>query len=100
MYIDVLIKERVMPACIHCFVSGRVQGVWFRAHTQKQAQQLDLKGWVRNLDDGRVEVFACGDEEPLERFHLWLQQGPELAIVEACSREPADWQEFSGFVIR
>ena len=44
--------------CINCLVSGKVQGVWFRANTQKEAQKLGVTGWVRNLPDGRVEVLA------------------------------------------
>ena len=84
---------------MHCFVSGKVQGVWFRANTQTQAKQLNLQGWVRNLADGRVEVFACGDEEQLEQLYQWLQQGPLLAKVDACVRDMVAWQEFPDFQI-
>jgi acylphosphatase len=62
-------------------VSGRVQGVFFRASTEQQAQRLGISGWVRNLRDGRVEVLACGDEQQLETFVKWLEIGPEYAKV-------------------
>jgi acylphosphatase len=81
-------------------VSGKVQGVWFRANTQTQAQQLQVNGWVKNLANGRVEVFACGDEEQLELLFQWLRVGPELAKVEEVSRELVEWQEFTDFIIK
>lgn len=62
-------------------VSGRVQGVFYRASTQKQAQQLGLKGWVRNLSSGQVEAIAQGDEAALTIFEKWLWQGPVAAKV-------------------
>ena len=67
---------------LHCFVTGRVQGVFFRASTEKEAVQLGLDGWVRNLRDGRVEVFAQGDARSLETLRQWLEIGPDYAHVE------------------
>ncbi len=66
---------------LHAFVSGRVQGVWFRQSTKEQAISLGLKGWVRNLSDGRVEVLAAGEEKAVRQLEAWLAQGPELANV-------------------
>ena len=66
---------------LHAFVSGRVQGVWFRQSTKEQALSLGLKGWVRNLNDGRVEVLAAGEEKAVRQIEAWLAQGPELANV-------------------
>lgn len=68
-------------SCLHCFISGRVQGVFFRYSTRKQAKQLGVKGWVRNLPDGRVEVLACGGEHALAQLQAWLHQGPPGAQV-------------------
>lgn len=79
---------------MHCYVSGKVQGVWFRASTKNEADRLGLKGWVRNLSDGRVEVFACGNENQLELFYAWLQQGPR-----ECTREDLPWEDRQGFEI-
>lgn len=76
--------------CKHYFVFGRVQGVFYRGCAQKQAKQLGLKGWVRNLADGRVELLVCtpGDlpsgragEDLLMEFEKWLEIGPEYAKV-------------------
>lgn len=67
-------------------VSGKVQGVWFRASTREQALQLGLRGHARNLDDGRVEVLAMGDADAIERLARWLQQGPPLAWVDEVER--------------
>ena len=66
---------------LHAFVSGRVQGVWFRQSTKEQALSLGLKGWVRNLNDGRVEVLAAGEEKAVRQLEAWLAKGPELANV-------------------
>ncbi len=66
---------------MHCFVSGKVQGVWYRASTQEQAQSLGLTGWAKNLPDGRVEVLAFGEKDQLLVLHAWLKVGPELAKV-------------------
>jgi acylphosphatase len=66
---------------MHCFVSGKVQGVWYRASTQEQANSLGLTGWAKNLPDGRVEVLAFGERDQLLMLHEWLKVGPELAKV-------------------
>lgn len=67
---------------VHLFISGRVQGVFFRTHTHKKAIQLKLTGWVRNSPDGRVEAYAEGEEDILEQFVEWCHQGPPAAQVE------------------
>ena len=71
-----------MKTCVHVFISGRVHGVWFRASTQQKAEQLGLKGWVRNTSDERVEAIFEGDEKQIEQMLKWCQQGPPLADVE------------------
>jgi len=59
-----------------------VQGVWFRGSTRQQALQLGIRGFARNLDDGSVEVVACGDKEAVSQLHTWLWQGPDGARVD------------------
>ena len=82
------------------FVSGRVQGVAFRAHTRAQALTLGLRGHARNLADGRVEVLAVGDADAIERLAPWLRQGPPLARVDDVLRESiAETIDSEGFVI-
>ena len=70
-----------MSRCIRCLVSGRVQGVWYRASTRRQALQLGITGRAVNLPDGSVEVLACGDMAALEQLQAWLWQGPPAARV-------------------
>lgn len=82
---------------IHCFVSGKVQGVWFRANTQKEAQQLGLTGWVRNLGDGRVELMASGTRDQIGALKAWLRRGPELAEVTDMECQEIPWREFESF---
>ena len=72
------------------FVSGRVQGVAFRAHTRQQALALGLRGHARNLADGRVEVVVAGDTSAIDALERWLHRGPPLARVDALTREASD----------
>ncbi len=68
-------------SAVRALVSGRVQGVYYRQSTRQAARRLGLLGWVRNLPDGRVEVFAQGDARDVERLVDWLWAGPPGASV-------------------
>ena len=85
--------------CIHARVSGKVQGVCFRAETQVQAQRLGLTGWVRNTEDGCVEVMACGDEKAINLLTDWLAIGPARAKVLELKTSEKPFQDFPGFEI-
>ena len=87
-------------ACARFHVSGRVQGVCFRASTRAQAMHLGLCGYARNLRDGRVEVLAEGKPESLAELESWLRSGPEDARVEAVERVDVEEQSLSGFYTR
>ena len=79
-------------------VSGKVQGVWFRAATREQALALHLRGFACNRDDGSVEVVATGDDSALDALAAWLRSGPPLARVDQVDREPlASAPPFEGF---
>jgi len=86
---------------LHMKIFGRVQGVWFRAHTQKEAQRLGLAGWVRNTPDGAVEVHVQGDQGPVEDLLSWCYQGPPGARVDKIdyNKTPVD-DALEGFSIR
>jgi len=89
-----------MTTRVHLFVSGRVQGVFFRACTQREAQSLGLVGWVRNLPDGRVEIVAQGDAEAVRALVEWSHLGPVRAEV---ANVDINWEEtdpIDGFSIR
>ena len=84
---------------IHYLISGRVQGVGFRMSTSQQSKLLGIKGWVRNLDDDRVEVYACGEQYSLDQLHKWLTHGPSIARVINVECLSAEYLEFSDFSI-
>jgi len=79
--------------CRKFMISGRVQGVFFRASTRDVAEPLGLTGHAINLDDGRVEVLACGDESSVASLERWLHQGPPGAKVESVSERQSDCQQ-------
>lgn len=62
-------------------VTGKVQGVFYRAHTKRFALELGLKGYVQNLEDGSVKIVVCGPKNLIKELELWCQQGPKLANV-------------------
>lgn len=86
-----------MSECVRCRVSGRVQGVYFRASTQRQALALGLSGHAHNLPDGSVEVLVCGETAAREQLCAWLWEGPSRAQVEQVSCMPIDCRPPSGF---
>ena len=86
--------------CRRCYVSGRVQGVFYRASTREQAERLGVTGHARNLPDGRVEALLCGEERAVRHVEAWLSQGPELAnVAEVVSEERPIEEVFDGFDI-
>ncbi len=76
-----------MHKSLKAVVSGRVQGVWFRASTKQVADKLGISGYAKNLPSGDVEVLATGEAEQLEQLIEFLGQGPELAVV-----DELDWE--------
>ena len=81
-------------------VGGRVQGVSFRAYTERMARSLGLTGWVRNLPDGKVEIVAEGPEDALLKIEQWAHRGPSLARVETVEAELQNATgEFSEFLV-
>jgi acylphosphatase len=76
--------------CRRSFVSGRVQGVFYRATCARKAQELGITGYARNLPDGRVEVLACGDAPRLDVFVNWLWEGSSASKVTAVDTAEVD----------
>jgi len=81
------------------FISGQVQGVFFRAETQKLALQLGLRGWVRNTRDGRVELLIHGPAASLAEMRVWLHHGPSRARVSSVDLRAVDIEIPEGFEI-
>lgn len=82
------------------YVSGTVQGVGFRFFVQNKARELGLSGRVRNLDDGRVEVYAIGSKTQLSELAAALHMGPRMAEVRHIEECPAEVENLSGFEVR
>lgn len=76
-------EERLQTReCRLFLIAGRVQGVWFRESTRRQAQPLGITGYAKNMADGSVQVLACGEAASLDRLAEWLKQGPPMAQVD------------------
>ncbi len=88
-----------MIECKKYVISGRVQGVFFRESTRRQANKLGIQGQAINLKDGRVEVIAVGSDSALEALETWLNHGPPMAeviSVDKFNKEVCD--ELKGFI--
>ena len=83
-------KEKVGA---HIIVSGRVQGVAYRYYAREVAEQLGIKGWIKNLINGDVELIVEGFQQTVEKMIEWCKEGPRLAIVENIE---VDWLPYSG----
>lgn len=85
---------------LHLIIQGKVQGVFFRASTKEKARELGLRGFVRNREDGTVEVIAEGDKTQLQKLADWCHIGPDHSIV---NKVQMDWlpyvTEFEEFTI-
>jgi acylphosphatase len=79
-----------MKICRRCLISGKVQGVFYRASTAEQAKRLGLTGYAKNLQDGGVEVLACGEEAKVSELVDWLWKGPPAAKVQGVEVQDAD----------
>ena len=86
---------------IHIFVTGRVQGVFFRQSTKVMAIKNNAKGWVRNLDDGRVEIVAQGETQDIDNLAHWCKTGPANSRVDEFElSEENVTDEFENFEVR
>lgn len=87
------IGKPIMKARARILITGRVQGVFFRDHTQRWASSLGVTGWVRNLSNGRVEAITEGEKGSIEGLITRLKEGPPLALVE---KVDVSWEEYKG----
>ena len=90
-----------MKSNLHVIISGRVQGVWFRASTKQQAEKLGLTGWVRNISSGQVEAVFEGESDKLDEMIKWCHKGPSLSKVENVEiKKQTPTDAFDDFSIR
>ena len=85
----------------HLLIEGRVQGVGYRANARRMANRLNLRGWVRNLRNGDVEVLVEGPEVEVDRFIVWCHRGPTSAYVSKLMVEKSEaTNKFDGFTVK
>ena len=89
-----------MAEQVHIFVTGVVQGVFFRVNTEKKARELDLKGWVRNTEDGEVEIIAQGSKESLQSLIEWCKSDSPGTTDDVRVSRGKPEQLFSDFSIK
>lgn len=89
-----------MKTQLHVLITGRVQGVWYRASTKQKAEELGLTGWVKNTAHGDVEAVFVGEESAVNEMMAWCQVGPPLAQVDRVRIIRKHFEgEFTGFTI-
>ena len=89
-----------MEQCLMINVSGKVQGVFFRASTQDVADKLNIKGWVKNEYDGSVSICAQGTKEQVDTFVQWCKNGPAQASVDSVDLVESENKDYPNFEIR
>lgn len=89
-----------MAIAVDVRVTGRVQGVFFRARTREEAQRLGVTGWVRNEPDGSVRVHVEGEPQAVEALVAWCHHGPPRARVEDVRTQPAEVAGAAHFTVR
>ena len=85
---------------VHLVIKGKVQGVYYRATAKEKANELGIKGWIKNAPGGHVEIMAAGNKEELEKFIGWCRRGPKHAEVSDIIVTTREEQYFSNFTIK
>lgn len=85
---------------VHLWIKGNVQGVGFRADTRTRARNKDITGWVKNLEDGRLEAVLEGEKEDVAELMDWMRQGPTMANVENVELEEEEPVFLENFEIK
>lgn len=88
-----------MKKSVRLYITGTVQGVFFRAFLKENAEKLNVKGFTRNLEDGRVEVFVEGDPEKVNEMVEICRKGPKHAQIKNVETKPEKFQDFRGFKV-
>ena len=86
-------------ATVHLWITGKVQGVFFRASAAELAEKLHLNGWIKNAVEGAVEVTVNGSDEAVEQFIAWCRKGPSGARVDDVKITPKPDDGFLGFQV-
>jgi acylphosphatase len=90
-----------MKSKVQVIISGKVQGVWFRANTKNKAEQLGITGWVRNTNDGKVEALFEGEDDNIKEMLEWCKHGPTMAkVTDVRVKRNPDQDECNSFSIK
>ena len=84
---------------VNLIVKGKVQGVYYRKTAQEKARELNITGWVKYINDGRVEIMASGDDGAIKQFIEWCKTGPQKAVVENVIVTPLSDEQFEDFKV-
>jgi acylphosphatase len=88
-----------MKKSIRLYVTGTVQGVFYRAFVKENAEKINVKGFVRNLEDGRVEVFLEGNPEEVKKMTTLCKKGPKHSMIKGVEQKEERFQDFKTFKI-
>ncbi|MBT4257948.1 acylphosphatase [archaeon] len=88
-----------MKKSVRLYIDGTVQGVFFRAFVKQNAERLNVKGFIRNLEDGRIEVFLEGDLEPMKKMIELCKKGPKHSIIRKVEEKPERFQDLKSFKV-
>ncbi len=86
-----------MKKAVRLYLTGVVQGIFFRAFVKENAERYNVKGFVRNLEDGRIEIFLEGDLEPVDKMIELCQKGPKYAQIKSTEIKEEKFQGFKEF---
>lgn len=84
---------------VHLIISGKVQGVFYRASAKKKAEELNVSGWIRNTREGDVEAMISGKKDSVDRFVEWSKSGPQRAVVTGVVIHKKELLEFDSFSV-
>ena len=90
--------QNIKKEAFFALISGKVQCVGFRFFAVRKARRLGVKGWVRNVSSGDVEVWAEGSEEALSQFFTWLHKGPLFARVNSIQKDEKELKGYTDFI--
>lgn len=88
-----------MKKSVRLYIDGTVQGVFFRAFVKQNAEKLNVKGFIRNLEDGRIEVFLEGDVDPMKKMIELCNKGPKHSIIRKVDEKMERFQDFKSFKV-
>ncbi len=94
-----MLPDFSMKKSIRLYITGTVQGVFFRAFVKENAERHNVKGFIRNLEDGRIEVFLEGNVDDVNKVSALCKKGPKHSMIRKVEEKPERFQDFKGFKV-